>query len=668
MRLTCLVPLVVTLAAGIGVSAAQRGRGVPPPTQPPPERPVFRQDVDAVLVDLRVVDGVGRFVPDLEQEDFRIFEDDVEQDIRTFGLIQIPIEPPPPLTRREVAPDVATNIGTAEGRLYALVLDDAVGQVNSHRSTTVRELAREFIERNMGEHDRAAVMPTTGRAVVSQDFTNDRTRLVRAVDSFEAGYGQEAVRLTRGGLVVADPCGQLRSKVKGLEVLADWLAQINGRRKAIVFFTERMGSDAPAFSDNFFDAIDDLECEGTELRALVTAASRGNVAIYVIDPVGLPGSPASGVKPVYVDDSFGPLGAPNALGSEFNMSRRQGLTVVAEATGGFALVSSNEFTRAFARVVEDNSSYYLLGYVSTNPKKDGKFRRIRVEVQRRGLQVRARTGYVSAERQLANRYYQRGVSQALNETLQSPVSIPGLAIGMSAIPIKGTGSKAIVPVLVGIEDPPDGRRVPRRPIDLLLAAAEQGGGTKDMRRISMQNQRLIARLELNPGRYHLRAAGADATGDLLGSVVHDIDVPDFSKEPLTMSGLAIGSEAESKGTVRGFTDEWRRLLRVAPTWRRTFPPSDALLVAAEIYDNENKAAHGLGFVVSVRDSNGNVVHRQTQDVAREPSRDKTATFARTWRIPLARLEPGEYVLSVEAQNPAKANARAIRQVPFAVAR
>ena len=668
MRKACLVPLVVTLAAGIGLSAAQRGRGVPPQTQAPPERPVFRQDVNAVLVDLRVVDSRGRFVGDLTQEDFRIFEEDVEQDIRTFSLIDIAIEPPREITTPRVEPDVATNIGAEQGRLYALVLDDSVAQVNSHRADTVRQLAREFIERNMGEHDLAAVMPTTGRAVVSQDFTSNRARLLQSVNSFEAGFGQEAVRLTQGGGVVSDPCRQLRWKIQGLERLSDWLAQINGRRKAIVFFTERMGSDAPDFGANFFESIDRIDCEGAELRALITAAARGNVAVYIVDPVGNPGAPAPGVKPVYVDDASGPLGAANALGSEFNQSRRAGLTVIAEATGGFALSGSNEFTRAFAQVVEDNSSYYLLGYVSTNPKKDGKFRKIRVEVARSDMSVRARTGYVAAERPMANRFYQRGIPQALNETLQSPISLPGLALGMTASPIKGVGSKAVVPILVGIDDPRDGGRAPQRPIDLLIAAADQGGGTKDMRRISVQASRLVVRMELNPGRYHLRAAGADASGDMLGSVVYDIDVPDFTKGPLTMSGLVLGSDAESKRPVRGFSDEWRRLMRVTPTWLRTFPFTDTLLVATEIYDNENRNAHELGFTLTVRDLDGAVVHRQNETINRAPTREKTFTFGRTWRIPLRAINPGSYIVSVEAQDSTRAAVHALREVPFAVTR
>ena len=112
----------------------------------------------------------------------------------------------------------------------------------------------------------------------------------------------------------------------------------------------------------------------------MTAATRANVSIYPVDARGLPTAPAPTIKPIptLVDEDRFSSGWVQA---------EQSLHELAD-TGGVALVHSNEFEQAFDRIVEEASSYYLLGYTPSNTRRDGRFRRIEVRTSRPGLKVR----------------------------------------------------------------------------------------------------------------------------------------------------------------------------------------------------------------------------------------------------------------------------------------
>ena len=123
--------------------------------------------------------------------------------------------------------------------------------------------------------------------------------------------------------------------------------------------------------------------------------------------------------------------------------------MLADETGGFAAVNRNDFDGAFERIVADNSSYYVLGYYSTNDRRDGRFRKIEVRVKRPGLRVRSRNGYV-APRGPPSEYdaARRRCAPALAEALGSPLPVTGVPIKVFAAPYKGTA--------------PECRRGPRR--------------------------------------------------------------------------------------------------------------------------------------------------------------------------------------------------------------
>ncbi len=123
-------------------------------------------------------------------------------------------------------------------------------------------------------------------------------------------------------------------------------------------------------------------------RDLLDAANRNNASFYPIDPRGL----------AVFDFPMGP--SSQELGVTANMAslknRIEVLRTLADATDGLAVVNTNDLDKGMKRIADDLTSYYLLGYYSTNSKLDGGYRRISVRVRKPGIDVRARRGYRAA--------------------------------------------------------------------------------------------------------------------------------------------------------------------------------------------------------------------------------------------------------------------------------
>jgi hypothetical protein len=130
-----------------------------------------------------------------------------------------------------------------------------------------------------------------------------------------------------------------------------------------------------------------------QFRDMLDDANRANVSFYPVDPRGLP----------VFDTPIGPDTQVSPAEDAANLTTRiESLRTLAVATDGIAIVNSNDIEKGVRRVVDDLTSYYLLGYYSTNTKLDGKFRSISVRVTRPKVDVRARRGYRAATREEVN--------------------------------------------------------------------------------------------------------------------------------------------------------------------------------------------------------------------------------------------------------------------------
>ena len=172
--------------------------------------------------------------------------------------------------------------------------------------------------------------------------------------------------------------------------LSEFMAGVRGRRKAMLLVGEGVDFD-------IYEAVGQLGSTASSVlldtHDAIAAATRGNVTIYAIDPRGLMNAESDLIEvPARSAMPTAGLNSPTRCGS-----RRTACACWPTTTGGFAAVNRNDFNGAFDRIVSENSSYYLLGFYSTNDRRDGRYRKLEVRVNRPGLRVaRSRSGYYEA--------------------------------------------------------------------------------------------------------------------------------------------------------------------------------------------------------------------------------------------------------------------------------
>src|SRR5262249_34464508 len=177
-------------------------------------------------------------------------------------------------------------------------------------------------------------------------------------------------------------------------------------------------------------------------RDAIAAATRSNVAIYGIDPRGLTDLGDESIEiGSFPDDTSLGIGT----GSLFNEVRlsQDSLRVLSEETGGFAVVNKNDYTTAYQRIVEDNSTYYVLAYYPPDARP-GRLHKIDVRVTRPGLTVSARKGYVTPKKaeEVKTTNSKSPSTPELREALDSPLPVSGLTIHVFAAPFKGAAPNA----------------------------------------------------------------------------------------------------------------------------------------------------------------------------------------------------------------------------------
>lgn len=649
----------------------------------------FRLEVNYVEVDAVVTDAQGRVVTDLRQADFEVLEDGRPQTVTAFSLVNLPIERAvrPLFAGAPIEPDVQANT-VAEGRIYMIVLDDL--HTNFTSTPRVKAFLREFIERNLGLNDLAAVVYTSGRATAGQEFTNNPRLLVAAVDRFsgrrlraEALEIADALSMTmrdpadERSLMRLDPlemerAHNARTLLTAVRDLAAFLEGIRGRRKSMLLISEGISYNV---FDVFNSASGGLILQQT--NEAIAAATRANVAIYAIDPRGLAGFEegitAAGTPSGVTPSQFSVTGT---LLDSLRLSQ-QSLQVLANETGGFAAINRNDFAGAFERVVRENSTYYMLGYYSTNERRDGRFRRLEVRVRRPGLQVRARRGYV-APRGRAPDTRPPGAATPLDAAvvtaLNSPIPTTGIPLTVSAAAYKGEAPNAAV--AVAVEMRADGFRFADRNgtlldrVEVAYASLDASGtlrpGQKHVLTMEMSEAtaavarergfRVVSELMLPPGRYQLRVAAAEEGANRSGSAFFDLEIPDFYKTPFSMSGVALTSAAAlATPTVRP-QDPLADVLPGPPTTVREFARNDTIALFAEFYENApNAAPHGIDLTATVRAEDGRVVFENREQRSSTDLQGASGGYGYSVHIPLSDFAPGTYVISVAGRSRAGGN-------------
>lgn len=706
MRIHTLGLTVLVLLAGLSASLPMRAQQNPPPRPAGDQPPItFKVEVNYVEVDAVVTDQQGNFVRTLTKDDFQVFEQGKPQTVSVAALVDIPVEKfdPPLFKTRPIEPDVRSNSQEFNGRVFVLVLDDL--NTSFSRTAHVKLAARQFIERYLGANDVAAIVQTGGAKATAQEFTGSRERLLRAVDNF-MGQKERSGTLERideyyrtlGTGVTGRPRDpnesvrvyKARNTYSVLKNVADYMAGIRGRRKSVVFFSE--GIDYDIYEPIANTWASDIRQYSQDA---IAAATRANVSFYSVDPRGLSGvADAADIGSLPNDPSLG-LGLM-ALQREQQVSQ-DSLRVLSDETGGFAAVNSNDFAKSFERIIRDNSSYYVLGYYSDDSKRDGQFRTLTVRVKPPGLQVRARKGYVAPRgRRPAGTPAPAGIaaSVAMREALDSPVPVTGLAMRAFAAPMMGAKPKASVLVVVELEGQAlkfkqvDGQTLTPKQngpffannVEVAILAMDEGGkvrdGAKDVAELKLRPEthasvlkngvRLTRRLELPPGAYQLRIGARESNGGLVGSVLYDLDVPDFSKADLSMGGILLTASSAGRIPTANPDPDFKDILPGSPTAVREFPAGDQLTLAVDVYDNKAATPHRVEIRTSVTADDGTVVFSSKDERRSEELKGVNGTYGHVTTVPLKGMAPGRYVLRVEAQSLLSNGVTTGREVEFTI--
>jgi VWFA-related protein len=685
-----LASLLIVLFGGAALSGQSPQTAAPQTT---PQQPTFKASVEYVEVDAIVTDSQGRFVRDLKKEDFQVLEDGKPQTIATFSIVDLPVEryDRPLFAANPIEPDVRTNERPFDGRIYVMVIDDL--HTLFGRSGRVKIAAREFIQKHLGANDLMAVVHTAGPTDANQEFTNNKRLLLQAVDRVSGQKVQSATLSkteeyyrTRGLRDSNEPLNdpddaergfKARSTLQTLKSVADWFSSIRGRRKTILFVSEGIDYDInDPFANNGTNSASTIL---DDMRDLVSSATKANVAIYGIDPRGLTDLSDESIELTnFPDDTSLGIGT-SSLYNEVRLSQ-DSLRSISEQTGGFAVVNRNDFSTAYDRIVGDNSSYYVLAYYPPTDKP-GKFHRIDVRVSRPGLTVRARRGYALPKvKAAANKGPAPGTpAAAIRDALDSPIPVSGLTMHVFAAPFKGVAPNASV--LFGVElrgrdlrpGPNDVVEVSYMAIDAFgkVRASNSDKLTMNLKpetkaRVEQTGIRLLNRIDVPPGRYQLRLAAHDSGGGAVGSVLYDLEVPDFSKGPLVMSGIVLSSMSASLQPTARPDEQLKQVMPAPPVAMRSFPQGDELMLFSEIYDNAPNPVHGVDITTTITTDTGEVKFKTNEERSSADLGGKPGGYGYVTKIPFKDLAPGAYVLKVEGKSRAGSAPAVSREVRFTI--
>jgi len=406
------------LALGVMLSSsAPEARQAParPPVSPaaPPQAPAnpdFRVAIDLVTTDVIVRDGKDIFIADLTKDDFEVYEDGVKQAMASMTLVHggrvlnLQAPPPPPAQEGIILP-TARPRNDAAGRIFLIIVDDL--HLDFRNTGRIRDLFKRISRTLVHEGDMFGIV-STGPSSLAIDLTYDRKILDEAIKKI-TGNGLKPEDIIQGQDGPQGPAEVLYRAHVAFSTARDIVTQlerITNRRKAVVwvsngfdfnpFADSRLGEDPTfggrmgqtrdegrQFNQQFNQGSQFADADlARELADLTRSANRANATFYTIDPRGL-------VAGADLDVQMDPAEFQNHI-----RKTQDSLRILADETGGIAIVNQNNFDKGLKRIDAETSDYYVVGYYSSNPDPLKRTRKIEVKVvNREGLNVWSRTSY-----------------------------------------------------------------------------------------------------------------------------------------------------------------------------------------------------------------------------------------------------------------------------------
>jgi VWFA-related protein len=570
---------------------------------------------ELVLVNVVVRDKKGNLVRDLKKENFTLLEDGKKQAISTFDFEDVD-------ALQTAGAAEATVTGTAaEGALLKtgekpvlqgrdrrlmLLFFDFSGMEPEDIDRSV-DAAKKFVETRMQPADLLALVSLATNMRIDLDFTGDKERVLAVLRAYTSSQGQgfdngltgssEGAAETSGAFTADDTdynTFNADRKLLALQAIMQSLGKIS-QKKAIIYFSN-------GISQNGVD-------NQSALRAASAAAVRANVSIYPVDIRGLQAFPPGGEAQnasLHGQSAYNGAAVLNDLSS--NGGSQDTLSTLASDTGGKAFFDSNDFSAVFAQVQKDSSAYYVLGFTSTNALKDGKFRRLKVILNRPDLKLDYRSGYYAGrDFEHLNRADRE---QQLQDELASELSQTDVVVYAGASYFRQDDAHYYLAVSLVIP----GSQIPfvsekdkdNATIDVIgearLDAKFAVGHLRDTVKLALDTSQQVRRKNvqyntgfvLAPGNYHLKFVVRENQSGRMGSFESDVTVPDLRKAPLRMSSVVLGSQRvpaaskKSSGPHPLLQDQ----MELVPSITHVFTQDQHLYLQYEVYDPAKGKATG----------------------------------------------------------------------------
>ena len=663
-------------------------------TQPPADGQVFRTGTSLAIIDAVVVDERGRHVRDLTADDFEVIQQGTTHPVRQALYVPAgtaaPYAAAPPdagAVRPAAAPPAASaGILSRKGapapdpRVLAIVVDDL--SLSFESMAGVRRALTTFVNEEVGPGDLLAILRTSGGVGTLQQFSTDKRLLHAAVERLNwtilsragvtsfaplvpddalghRGYGgsgtadvddEDTIEGLRTSISATGSLGALDYVIRGIEALPG--------RKSVMFVSEGM---------RLFTKPAGLDTRGASrvwnaFTRVMDRANRAGVVVYTMDPRGLATAGLTAEdNPQIRPDPTGRGGLTDSFDSRlrggaaarlsFLRDSQEALTYIAEQTGGFAVLNTNDLAAGLRRVRDDAGGYYLLGFegvpASLRTWDPG---RVTVRVKRPGLRVRARKGLFGPAD--AGREPSDATGDPLIMAALSPFSAGALDVRLTALFAHDAKAGAFVrslffidPAGVRFTQRADGRHVANLTLALLAIGDDGKMATQWRRAVDLQltdatyelaRKRGILYTATIPlkkaGAYQLRVAVRDESTSALGSASQFVEVPRVDKGRVAISGIVLNGVDATL---------------LAEPALRIFQQDAEAVYACEIYDGAADKGSLTTTATVLRD--GRVIHQELP-ASLESKTGGTAVkiVPVVGRVLLQNLSPGFYTLQITA--------------------
>jgi len=536
----------------------------------------FRVPVDVVVVNVAVTDSQGKPVRDLTKDDFKVYEDGKPQPIHTFALESYKAVQELSDGTKGTAPQGASqDPGATQPRMISFVVDDLATSDPAYFSY-VQEAITKTLADGLGPSDVAGLLTASGS--VNQPFTSDRELLLSLAEDLYKKVNRSGVKKSdcpelndlqaqkiRNDLSDPRPlqvaitetilCQHLEGVSNGAQI-AEGVARSTAfqqyeenqyrYRGLLTALKQHVRSlrhfeakkSLLLFSDGFLS-----DYVRYELQEVVDMCLRSGVVLNTVDARGLFTNNYEAKDRVAVgvnSESFVILAQKPMMRIEDMRQQEDPLRQLSSETGGFHVGNTNDLASGIRKILESQSYYYVLTYSTPNPKLDGRYHKIKVDVSRAGVRVSYRKGYYAPKEQLT---FERRKKEDILEALQAPGNLNEIPIQLSYNYFQVDDSRYQVALLTRVNIQglkfleEDSRH--KNLINLVVVAFDENDHFVDGLEKSMDlnltdpsyaallNHGFSSKVDIKvpPGRYKIKAVVREGVHTKMGSINKTIEVP-----------------------------------------------------------------------------------------------------------------------------------------------